>query len=395
MAFETEFQRIARLPTYIFAEINERKNALRRIGEDIVDLGMGNPNIPPHKLVIKKMKEALDNEKNYRYSLSKGIPKLREEICKRYKAKYNVDLDPEEESVVVMGTKEGMFQLVLSMIVPGDIVIAPDPTYPIHIYAPIIAGGEVRTAKLMNTDFFDELTRSVKAAYPKPKLLILSFPHNPTTKCVEIEFFRKVVGFAKEFNIKVLHDFAYADITFDGYKAPSIFEVKEAKEVAVEFYSMSKGFSMPGIRIGFALGNSKLIWALSKIKSYMDYGMFQPVQISSIIALRDVSDYPENVAYIYKKRRDVLCDGLEKLNWEVERPKGSMFVWAKIPENFRKMGSLEFSKAMLEMGKVATAPGIGFGPSGDGYIRFALVENEHRIRQAISGIRKTMKLLGA
>ena len=386
-----EFPRIKRLPSYVLKEVNDRKTELRKKGLDVIDLGMGNPNIPAPEPVVKKVAEAVWNPKNHRYSISHGLAKLREEIAKRYKKIWGVELDPEDEVVVVNGTKEGIFQLLFAICdTSGSVVITPEPAYPVHLYAPLLVGADVITVPLLNGDLLDSISKAVKKLYPRPKALILSFPNNPTTKCVDLEFFRKVVEFAREEKIIVIHDFAYAEITFDGYKAPSILQVEGAKNVCVELYSMSKGFSMAGFRVGFALGNRRVLEALRKVKSWMDYGIFQPIQIASIIALRECSDYPEKVAQIYKSRRDVLCSWLDRLGWEYEKPKGSMFIWAKVPV---KMSSVEFSKILLEKALVAVSPGRGFGSSGEGYLRFALVENEHRIKQAMRNIKKLMERL--
>ncbi len=383
------FPRLARLPPYVLSVVNAKKIELRRKGADVIDLGMGNPNIPAPSSVVEKLQKASEDPRNHRYSISQGIRKLREEIAKRYKKIWDVELDPESEVIVVNGTKEGFFQLMLAILGNGDNVLVPEPAYPAHLYAPIIAGADVRTFP-MNGDFFDSVERVLKTTYPKPKVIVLSFPNNPTTKCVDKEFFRKVVDFALSEGIWVVHDFAYAEITFDGYKAPSIFEVPEAKKIAVEFYSMSKGFSMAGFRVGFALGSPQLISALAKIKSWMDYGIFQPIQISAIIAMRKEPDYPKKVSEIYRSRRDVVVSWLEKMGWEFEKPKGSMFVWAKIPDKFRKLGSAKFAELLIEKAHVALAPGVGFGQAGEGYVRIALVENEHRIRQAMRNIKRFM-----
>lgn len=384
-----DFRRIERLPPYVFSVVNELKTRLRKEGEDIVDLGMGNPDQPPPAFIIEKLKEAIYNPKNHRYSMSKGIPKLRVSFAEKYKRKFGVELDPETECVVTIGSKEGLSHLMFAILSPGDVVIVPEPTYPIHKYSVIIADGDVRTVPLTSSsDFLDGLERAVRETWPKPKAVIISFPHNPTTETVDKGFFEKIVQFAKENHLLVIHDFAYGDITFDNYVAPSILSVKGAREVCVEFFTMSKSYNMPGWRIGFCAGNSKVIHALTRLKSYLDYGIFQPLQIAAIIALNQGDEAVKEIVNMYKSRRDTLCNGLERIGWKVKKPLGTMFVWAKIPEAFEKMGSLEFSKILMTEGKVAVSPGIGFGNHGEGYVRFALVENEHRINQAIRGIKR-------
>jgi len=387
---DVSFGRIERLPPYLFAEIDQMKLEARRRGEDIIDLGMGNPDLPTPPPVVEKLIEAAQNPKNHRYSASRGIYKLRVEISNWYKRHYDVDIDPDTEAIVTIGSKEGLSHLILAMIEPGDVVLVPNPAYPIHTYAVIIAGGDLRSVPLGENEeeLLERLTDALKLGWPRPKLLILNFPNNPTTKTVSFDFFKKVVEFARENQIFLIHDLAYADLVFDGYKAPSILQVPEAKEVAVEFYTLSKGYNMAGWRVGFAVGNKKMIHALARLKSYFDYGIFQPIQIAAIIALRDGDPYVEKTRVIYQSRRDVLVEGLCRMGWKVEKPKATMFVWAPIPEPFRKMGSLEFSKLLLQEAKVAVSPGIGFGEYGEGYVRFALVENEHRIKQAIRGIRR-------
>ena len=395
MNSEEKFPKIQRLPPYVFNIVNELKINLRRAGEDIVDLGMGNPDLPTPKHIVEKLKEAVDNPKNHRYSASRGIYKLRLAIANWYKRKFDVDIDPETEAVVTIGSKEGLAHLVLAIIGPGDVVVVPTPNYPIHTYSVVISGGDVRHVPLEpNRCFIEDLEKTVKDSWPRPKLLIINYPNNPTTKVVDLDFFRRIVDFAKENNIYVIHDFAYAELVFDEYKAPSIFQVPGAKDIAVESYSLSKTYSMPGWRVGFMVGNKDLIHALTRIKSYLDYGMFQPIQIASIIALNGPQDCVQEIVNTYKNRRDVLIRGLKNLGWEVEPPKATMFVWSKIPEPFQEMGSLEFSKLLIKEGKVAVSPGIGFGNNADQYVRFALVENEHRIRQAIRGIRKVFQKHG-
>ncbi len=383
-----EFRRINRLPPYIFSIIDNLKLQSRREGEDIIDLGMGNPDLPTPKPVVDKLIEAVQNPKNHRYSVSRGIYKLRLAITNWYRRNYNVDLDPDSEAIVTMGAKEGLSHMALSLVGPGDVVLVPNPAYPIHPYSVVIAGGDLMSFPIgTGYDFFEQLMKAVKRTWPKPKLLIISFPHNPTTAVVDLDFFRKIVDFARDNKCLVIHDLAYADLVFDDYRAPSLLQVPGAKDIGVEFFSMSKSYSMPGWRVGFAVGNQRMIAALARLKSYFDYGMFQPIQIASIIALNEIQDAVKEITAVYKNRRDVLVEGLNKIGWEIEKPKATMFVWAPIPEKFKQMGSLDFSKVLLKEGKVAVSPGIGFGEYGEGYVRFALVENEHRIRQAVRGIK--------
>ncbi len=389
----TPFYRIERLPPYVFAQVQSLKLEARQRGEDIIDLGMGNPDqaTPPH--IVEKLTEAATNGRNHRYSASRGITKLRHAICGWYKRNYDVDLDPETEAIATLGVKEGLAHLALAMVGPGDVVLTPTPTYPIHMYSVIIAGGEVRGVELNPAeDFFENLTRVYRQTQPRPKILIMSFPHNPTTSVVDLEFFKKIVAFALEHKVWLVHDLAYADLVFDGYRAPSLLQVPEAKQVGVEFYSLSKSYNMPGWRVGFCVGNQEMIGALTKIKSYLDYGMFQPVQIASIIALNGPQDCVGEIVGRYERRRNALVDGLNRIGWSVDYPRATMFVWARIPPAFRGMGSLEFSKMLLREGKVAVSPGVGFGEGGDEYVRFALVENEHRIYQAIRGMKQALKL---
>jgi len=387
-----EFNRIQRLPPYVFSIVNALKIEARRKGNDIIDLGMGNPDGAPPKHIVDKLVEAARNPKNHRYSASKGITQLRNAICEWYLRRYDVILDSELEAVVTIGSKEGLSHLVLATVGPGDVVMTPTPAYPIHPYSVIIAGGEVRSIPIgPRIDFFREMEKAYKSSWPRPKMLIINFPHNPTTMVVEgLAFFKKVVDFAKENNLIVLHDLAYADLCFDEYRAPSFLQVPGAKEVGVEFFSMTKSYSMAGWRVGFCVGNQQIVGALTKIKSYLDYGMFQPIQIASIIALRSPQDCVEEIRKIYESRRDALITGLRRAGWNIEPPKATMFVWAEIPEPFRKMGSLEFCKLLITEGGVAVSPGIGFGEGGDNYVRFALVENEHRIKQATRGIKKVL-----
>lgn len=386
-----EFYRITRLPPYTLGIVRDMLIEARRQGEDIIDLGMGNPDIPTPRHIVAKMIEAARNSKNHRYSVTRGIYKLRVAIAGWYKRKYDVDIDPETEVVVSMGAKEGIGHLVLATISRGEVVFVPDPAYPIHTYSVVIAGGDLRTIPLLPKEgFFERLNIAAKTTWPQPKMLIISFPNNPTTEVVDIGFFEKIVQFAKEHDLLIVHDIAYADLVFDGYRAPSFLQVKGAKDVGVEFFSLSKSYSMPGWRVGFCVGNAKMISALGRIKSYFDYGVFQPIQIASIIALNEGDDDVLDITEKYRRRRNVLCDGLTRYGWTIERPKGTMFVWAKIPDEFIAMGSLEFSKLLLTEAKVAVSPGIGFGEYGEGYVRFALVENEHRTRQAVKGIRNLL-----
>ena len=386
-----EFRRMDRLPPYVFATVNEIKMEARHRGEDIIDLGMGNPDLPTPKHIVDKMIEAVKKGHNHRYSASMGITKLRHAIADWYKRRFDVDIDPESEAIATIGAKEGLSHLILATISPGDVVFAPNPTYPIHPYSVIIAGGDLRSIPIApDRDFFEDLLAATKQTWPSPKMLILSYPHNPTTACVDMAFFEKIVEFCREHNMYVVHDFAYADLVFDGYKPPSFLQVPGAKEIGVEFFSLSKSYSMPGWRVGFCVGNPELVWALKRIKSYLDYGIFQPIQIASIIALNGPYDCVQEIVDIYKERRDVLVDGLNRVGWSMDKPKGTMFVWAKIPEKFGNMGSVEFSKMLIEKAKVAVAPGIGFGEYGDDYVRFALVENPQRTRQAIRGIKQVM-----
>ncbi len=387
-----EFHRIKRLPPYVFNIVTDLKIAARRRGEDIIDFGMGNPDQPTPKHIVDKLIEAAQNPRNHRYSASRGIYKLRLAISDWYKRRYNVEIDPETEAVATIGSKEGIAHLALAILGPGDVVFVPDPTYPIHKYSVIIAGGDVRSIPLLpGVDFFDELQKATIQTWPKPKLLVLNFPHNPTTEVVNRDFFQKIVDFAKENNILVIHDLAYADIVFDGYKAPSFLEIPGAKDIGVEFFTLSKSYNMPGWRVGFAVGNKRLIGALTRIKSYLDYGMFQPIQIASIIALNESQDCVNEICGVYQDRRDVLIESFSKAGWEIEKPKATMFVWAKIPEHMRALKSLEFSKLLLNKAKVAVSPGVGFGEYGDDFVRLALVENEHRIRQAAKCIKKALE----
>ena len=389
---EEEFPRIKRLPPYVFNIVNELKAQARARGEDIIDFGMGNPDQPTPDHIVEKLVEAAQRGDTHRYSMSRGIPRLRRAVTRWYKNKYDVDLDPEKEAIVTIGSKEGLAHLALATVGPGDAVLVPNPCYPIHTYGFVIAGADIRHIPLVpGVDFFAELETAIKNSWPKPKMLVLNFPGNPTTGCVELEFFEKVIAIAKEHQIWVVHDIAYAEIVFDGYKAPSILEVPGAKEVAVEFYSLSKTYNMPGWRVGFMCGNEKLVAALARMKSYHDYGMFTPIQVAAISALEGPQDCVQEICDMYCSRRDVLCEGLNAIGWTVEPPKATMFVWVQIPEAYREMGSLEFTKKLLEEAKVAVSPGVGFGEYGDDHVRFSLIENEHRTRQAIRGLRAMFK----
>jgi alanine-synthesizing transaminase len=383
-----EFRRIKRLPPYVFQVVNELKMQLRRAGEDVIDLGMGNPDIGTPDHIVNKVVEAIHNPRNHRYSASMGIPKLREAFANWWHRRYGVELDPVSEVVATMGAKDALAHLVLATITPGDVVFVPSPTYPIHPYSVVIAGGDLRHVPIRpDSDFFEDLKAAARLTWPLPKMLIISFPHNPTTMVVDEDFFKRIVEFAHEYKIMVVHDFAYADLTFDGYQAPSFLAVPGAKEVGVEVFSMSKSYSMAGWRVGCAAGNPQMIEALRRLKSYIDYGIFQPLQIAAIIALNEDQSCVQSIVEEYRDRRDALCAGLNDCGWAVTPPKGTMFVWARIPEQFRSMGSVEFSKVLTQEAKVAVSPGIGFGPFGDEYVRFALVENRMRINQAVRGIR--------
>jgi len=383
-----DFYRIKRLPPYVFAIVNDLKAKARSRGEDIIDLGMGNPDQGTPKHIVDKLIEAARNPRNHRYSASKGITRLRKAITTWYRDRYQVDLDPETETVATIGAKEGLAHLALAVLQPGDGALVPDPTYPIHSYSVVIADGDLRSVPLVpGEDFFARLTETARLSWPKAKLLILSFPHNPTTLCVDREFFVKVVAFAKEHRLMVVHDFAYADISFDGYRPPSFLEAPGAKDVGVEFFSMTKSYNMAGWRLAFCCGNREMVNALARIKSYLDYGVFQPIQIAGIVALEGEQACVGEINEMYRRRRDTLVDGLNKMGWQVPKPRGTMFVWAPIPEAYRAMGSLEFAKLLIQESKVAVSPGIGFGEYGEGHVRFALVENEQRIKQALRGLR--------
>ncbi len=385
------FRRMDRLPPYMFKVVDKLKIDLRREGVDIVDLGMGNPDLPTPRHIVEKLIEAAEKPQNYRYSASAGITKLRQAIADWYKRRWGVEIDPEEEAIATIGAKEGLSHFVLATVSPGDVVFAPNPTYPIHPYSVIIAGGDLRSIPIgPDRDFFDDLLAATKQTWPAPKMLIVSFPHNPTTAVVDRTFFEKLVAFCREHDMIVIHDFAYADLVFDGYTPPSFLQIPGAKEIGVEFFTLSKSYSMPGWRVGFCVGNPQLIAALRRIKSYLDYGMFQPIQIAAIIALNGPYDCVQEIVEIYRQRRDALVDGLNRVGWPIDKPKGTMFVWAKIPEQYLKMGSIEFAKMLMVKARVAVSPGIGFGQYGDDHVRFALIENPHRINQAIRGIKQVL-----
>ncbi len=388
-----DFPRIKRLPPYVFNIVNELKAAARARGEDIIDFGMGNPDQPTPDHIVAKMVEATQRPDTHRYSVSRGIPRLRKAICDWYKRRFDVDLDPETQAIVTIGSKEGLAHLALATMGPGDAVLVPNPAYPIHPYGFVISGADIRHVPINEGEdaFFEALQKAIKDSWPRPKMLVLNFPGNPTTHCVDLDFFEKVIAIAKEHGIWVINDLAYGELVFDGYKAPSILEVEGADEVAVEFYSLSKTYNMPGWRVGFMCGNKTLVAALTRIKSYLDYGMFTPIQVAAIAALDGPQDCVKEIVETYRSRRDVLCEGLTSIGWPVEKPKATMFVWAPIPTKYRAMGSLEFSKKLLKDAHVAVSPGIGFGEYGDDSVRFGLIENEHRTRQAIRGIREMFR----
>ena len=385
---DKDFSRIERLPRYVFEEINQLKIQARHDGKDIIDFGMGNPDQATPEFIVNKLTETVNKKETHRYSQSKGIPRLRKAISDWYDRKYNVFIDPENEAIVTMGSKEGLGHLALATMDKGDVILVPNPSYPIHPFGFIIAGADIRHVPIgPGIDFFNQLEEAIANTFPKPRMLVLNFPSNPTTECVDIDFFEQVVEIAKKNEIWVIHDLAYADLCFDDYKAPSFLEVKGAKDIGVEFFTLSKSYNMPGWRVGFCCGNKDLIGALSRVKSYYDYGLFTPIQVASIVALNEGDQEVNKIRNMYKERRDVLCDGLNKIGWEVEKPKATMFVWAKIPDKF-KMKSIEFSKLLLNECDVAVSPGIGFGQYGDSYVRFSLIENRQRINQAIKGIKK-------
>jgi len=388
-----EFRRINGMPPYVLGVINELKMQARRGGADVIDFGFGNPDLPSPEIAVDKLAEAAHNGRNHRYSQSKGIPKLREAFADLYLRKWNVRLDPDTEIINTIGAKEGFSHLCWVLLGPGDAALVPSPSYPIHIWGPLFAGANVRELPVGNydgADFFEVLRERFEYAWPKPRVIVLSFPHNPTGQCVDLDFFQRVVDFARERDVVVVHDFAYADLGFDGYEPPSILQAEGAKECAVELYSMTKSFSMAGWRVAAMAGNAEVIGALAKLKSYLDYGTFQPIQIAATVTLNEAQDFPKQVREIYQSRRDVLCDGLNKIGWEVDKPKGTMFVWARLPEPYRDMSSLDFAKLCVTDAHVAVAPGDGFGPGGEGFVRFALIENEQRTTQAIRNLRKAL-----
>lgn len=390
---DTQFPRIERLPPYVFNVIGEMRQKARAAGEDVIDFSMGNPDQPTPDHIVKKLVETANREDTHRYSQSKGIPRLRRAMANWYRTRYDVDLDAETEVITTIGSKEGLAHLAMATLGPGDAVLVPNPAYPIHPYGFVIAGADIRHVPLLpGQDFFAELVKAIETSWPRPKMLVLNFPANPTAMCVEIDFFEKVVEIAREHNIWVVQDLAYADIVFDGYIAPSILQVDGAKEIAVEFFSLSKSYNMPGWRVGFAAGNKELIGALARIKSYLDYGTFTPIQVAAIAALEGDQTCVHEIRDMYQARRDVLCEGLNALGWPVEKPKATMFVWAKIPEQYREIGSLEFSKKLIRDANVAVSPGIGFGQYGDDHVRFALIENEHRTRQALRNIKRLFRV---
>ncbi len=387
-----DFPRIKRLPPYIFSITDDLKREARANGEDIIDFGMGNPDQPTPEHIVRKLVETVQRTDTHRYSQSKGIPRLRKAICDWYKKKFDVDLDPNSEAIVTLGSKEGIAHLAMAILGPGDAVLVPNPSYPVHPYGFVIADADVRHVPLIkDSNFFNELELAVNNSWPKPKVMVVNFPGNPTTECVDLSFFEKLIAFAKEHKIWVVQDLAYADLVFDGYEVPSILQVPGAKDIAVEFYTMSKSYNMPGWRVGFCVGNRDLVGALARIKSYLDYGTFTPIQVAAIAALEEDQSCVEEIRNTYLLRRNVLCDGLNSIGWPVTRPRATMFVWAQIPEQYRHLGSLEFSKLLLQEAKVAVSPGIGFGQYGDDHVRFALIENEHRTRQAIRGLRKMFR----
>jgi alanine-synthesizing transaminase len=397
-----EFRRINGLPPYVFAQLDALKLEARRAGRDVVDLGFGNPDIPSPHVAVEKLVEAAHNSRNHRYSASRGIPKLRQAVTSLYLRRFGVELDPDTEVVTTIGAKEGLSHLMLVLLGPGDSALVPSPSYPIHIYAPLFAGAEVRQVRLEDPGveggsapeaFFGNLMESWDSTWPKPRVIVISFPHNPTTTCVDLAWMQRLVTFAHQHDVVLVHDFAYADIAFDGYNPPSILQVPGAKDVSVELYTLTKSFSMAGWRVAFMVGNAEVVAALTKLKSYLDYGQFQPIQIAAIVAMNEAPDYPKEVNETYHARRDALCDGLNRIGWHLDKPRGSMFVWAPVPEPYREMGSLEFSSYLVREAEVATSPGVGFGPGGDGFVRFALIENEKRIGQAVRNLRRTLTKL--
>lgn len=390
-----EFRRITNLPPYVFTIIDGLKVAARRAGEDVIDLGFGNPDLPSPPTAVDKLCEAVRNPRNHRYSASRGIPKLRQAVADLYARRFGVDLDPETEAITTIGAKEGFSHLMWVLLQPGDAALVPSPSYPIHIWGPLFAGAEVREIPVgTGEDFFENVKQSYRFSWPRPRVIVLSFPHNPTTTCVDLAFMQRMVDFALENEVLLVHDNAYAELGFDGFRPPSILQADGAKECAVELYSMTKAFSMAGWRMAYLVGNAEVVQALAKLKSYLDYGAFQPIQIAATVTLNEDPDHPERAQAIYQSRRDALCDGLARIGWEVEPPRGTMFVWAPIPEPYRELGSVEFASMLVKEAKVATSPGIGFGPGGDGHVRFALIENTQRINQGVRNLRRALTKLG-
>lgn len=390
-----EFRRITSLPPYVFTIIDSLKVEARRAGEDIIDLGFGNPDLPSPDIAVDKLAEAAHNPRNHRYSASRGIPKLRQAIAGYYSTRFGVDLDPDTEVINTIGAKEGFSHLMWTLVQPHDAALVPAPSYPIHIFAPLFAGANVREIPLgTGEEFFDNMLRAWEYSHPKPRVIVLSFPHNPTTTCVDLDFMQRVVDFAREKEVVLVHDNAYADLGFDGYRPPSILQAAGAKEVAVELYSMTKSFSMAGWRVAFMVGNADVVAALAKLKSYLDYGTFQPIQVAATVTLNEAPEFPREVNGVYQRRRDALCDGLNRIGWEVDPPKGTMFTWAKIPATYSELGSVEFCSHLVRDAHVALSPGVGFGPGGEGHVRFALIENEQRITQAVRNLRRSLTKLG-
>jgi alanine-synthesizing transaminase len=390
-----EFRRITNLPPYVFTIIDGLKVAARRAGEDVIDLGFGNPDLPSPEVAVDKLADAARNPRNHRYSASRGIPKLREAAAGRYRRRFGVELDPDTEVIATIGSKEGFSHLMWVLLQPGDAALVPSPSYPIHIWGPLFAGADVREIPVgTDEDFFAGVQEAYRWSWPRPRVIVLSFPHNPTTTCVDLAFMQRIVDFAREHEVLLVHDNAYAELGFDGYRPPSILQAEGAKECAVELYSMTKAFSMAGWRIGYLVGNATVVQALAKLKSYLDYGVFQPIQIAATVTLNEDPEHPERVQRRYQSRRDALCGGLRRIGWEVAPPEGTMFVWAPIPEPYREMGSVEFASFLVKEARVATSPGIGFGPGGDGHVRFALIENEQRIQQGVRNLRRALTKLG-
>jgi alanine-synthesizing transaminase len=389
------FRRITGLPPYVFSIVNDLKVEARRAGSDVVDLGFGNPDIPSPQIAVDKLTEAAHNGRNHRYSASKGIPKLRQAVSDLYLRRFGVELDPEREVVATIGAKEGLSHLMWVLLGPGDSAVVPTPSYPIHIYAPLFAGAEVQQVRLDGgRDFLEGCIEAFQSQWPRPRVIVCSFPHNPTTQCVDLPYMTRLVEFARENDVVLVHDFAYSDTAFDGYTPPSVLQVPGAKECCVELYTLTKSFSMAGWRVGFMVGNAKVVAALTKIKSYLDYGTFQPIQIAATVTMNEASDYPKEVNEIYQGRRDALCDSFARIGWEIEKPKGTMFVWTPVPEPYKEMGSLEFSKLLIREANVAVSPGVGFGLGGEGNVRFALIENEQRIAQAARNVKRALTKLG-